>query len=225
MDRRSQRITGSRANIRHFRREQLIEATMRTIAKQGFAHTTMGQVAKAAGLSQGIVNFYFKTKEALLYETLVALADEYEALSQQAVRRAGPDPAAALNALIETDLGPQACNPQKVAVWLAFWAESRGRPKYRQLCAKLSADYFQQVGELCAQIIERGDYVNLDADNISRGLNSMIDGLWVHLVIDPRSFDRERAKFACLTYLAGFFPNEFARYVGELVGETQRQIG
>lgn len=198
---------------------------MRTIAKRGFARTTMGQVAKTAGLSQGIVNFYFKTKESLLYETLVSLAEEYETLSRREVERAGPDPVAALNAIIETDLGPEACNPQKVAVWLAFWAESRGRPKYRALCAKLAADYFRQVGELCARIAERGGYADVDVDNIARGFNSMIDGLWVDLVIDPKSFDRERSKYSCRAYLASFFPAEFAPFLEVAAGGGQRYTG
>ena len=198
---------------------------MRTIARRGFARTTMGHVAKAAGLSQGIGNFYFKTKESLLYETLTSLAEEYEALSRQAVERAGPDPVAALNAIVETDLGPEACNPQKVAVWLAFWAESRGRPKYRELCAKLAADYFRQVSELCARIALGGGYEDVDVNNIARGFNSMIDGLWVDLVIDPKSFDRERSKYSCRAYLASFFPAEFAPYLDNAAGELRRQTG
>ena len=66
---------------------------MKTIARHGYARTTTAHVAKAAGLSQGIVNFYFKTKETLLYETLVHLADEYETHVGQAVDLAGDDPA------------------------------------------------------------------------------------------------------------------------------------
>ncbi|MDH5412094.1 MAG: TetR family transcriptional regulator, partial [Alphaproteobacteria bacterium] len=89
-------MAGSRANVKHLRREQLIEATMKTIARYGYARTTMAHVAQAAGLSQGIVNFYFKTKEALLYETFVHLAQEYEALLEQALQRAGADPVAGL---------------------------------------------------------------------------------------------------------------------------------
>lgn len=185
----------------------------------------MAQVAKAAGLSQGIVNFYFKTKESLLYETLVSLAEEYEALSWRAVERAGRDPVAALNEIIETDLGSQACTPQKVAVWLALWAESTGRPKYRRLCAKLANDYFRQVRDLCTQIVARGGYENVDVDSVSRGLNAMINGLWVDLVIDPKSFDRERSKHACRAYLARFFPTEFESYFGDGTDEQQRITG
>ncbi len=63
-----------RSDIKHMRREQLIEATIEAIAKHGFRKTTLGQVAKRAKLSQGIVNFYFKTKDGLLLETLKFLA-------------------------------------------------------------------------------------------------------------------------------------------------------
>ena len=198
---------------------------MRTIARRGFARTTMAHVAKAAGLSQGIVNFYFKTKEMLLYETLVYLADEYEALTTQALARAGDDPVAALNAIIETDLGVDACSPRKVALWVAFWAESRGRPKYRELCAKLESRYFDMVRNLCVRICQRGGYRNDDVDHVARGLNAMINGLWIGLVIDPKAFDREQAKYSCRAYMAGFYRAEFAPYLDNAAGEGQRHTG
>ena len=64
-----------RSDIKHMRREQLIEATIDTIAKYGFRKTTLSQVAKRAQLSQTIVNFYFKTKDGLLLEMLKFLAE------------------------------------------------------------------------------------------------------------------------------------------------------
>jgi TetR/AcrR family transcriptional repressor of bet genes len=201
--------TGVRGNIKILRREQLIDATMRTIARRGFARTTIAHVAKTAGLSQGIVNFYFNTKEALLYETLVHLAQEYESIMQKALDRAGPDPVAALDAIINTDVGPAACTQTKVAVWLAFWAESRGRPKYRQLCRKLGGEYFLLVQQICTRLAQRGGYHNLDIETISRNFNTLVNGLWVDFATDPQSFDREQARHACRTYFAGIFPAEF----------------
>lgn len=198
---------------------------MRTIAKYGYARTTMAHVAKAAGLSQGIVNFYFKTKEALLYETLVNLAEEYETLTNRACARAGDDPVAALNAIVETDLGVEACSPQKAALWVAFWAESRGRPKYRDLCAKLESDYFDLVRAQCMRVCERGGYRTDDVDRVVQGLNAMINGLWVGLVIDPKAFDRERAKYACRAYLASFYPAEFEDLLDAAQGTGQKYAG
>ena len=48
------------------RREQLILATIRCVADHGLADTTIATVAQAAGLSQGIVNLHFRSKDGLL---------------------------------------------------------------------------------------------------------------------------------------------------------------
>ncbi len=199
-----------RSGIKHLRREQLIEATIDTIAKHGFRKTTLSQVAKRAKLSQGIVNFYFKTKDGLLLETLEYLAEEYETAWKRAVAARGSDPVAALNAIIETDLGREVCNRRKVPVWVAFWGEARSQPQFRKFCSQLADDYLAQTREIIQRIIAQGGYHHLDADAIAYGLNAMIDGLWLGMVMEPKNFDREAAKRACRSYLASVFPAEFA---------------
>ena len=62
---------------RDTRRAQLIEATIETLALRGYARTTLTEVARMAGLSHGVVNFHFDTKEKLLSETLALLAEEF----------------------------------------------------------------------------------------------------------------------------------------------------
>ena len=59
------------------RRKQLIDATMRAIGRYGYASLTLTHVAGEAGLSPGIVNFYFKSKDQLLIATLENIAEEY----------------------------------------------------------------------------------------------------------------------------------------------------
>ena len=63
--------------LKRRRREQLIQSTIASIAKRGFADTTLANVAQGAGLSRGIVNFHFTNKETLLTDTLQYLAEEY----------------------------------------------------------------------------------------------------------------------------------------------------
>ena len=75
------------------RRQQLIEATIDSLAKRGYSETTMADVADGAGLSRGIVNFHFESKEKLLVATLQYMADEYSAHWRAALQKAGDDPA------------------------------------------------------------------------------------------------------------------------------------
>ena len=210
MGRNGKKAPGMRERIKHLRREQLIEATIDTIARRGFSRTTLSQVARKAKMSQGIVNFYFQTKEILLQETLRFLAEEYEAIWKRAVARTGADPVAALNAMIEADFGPQVCSRKKVAVWVAFWGEAQGQPQYRKLCSQLSEAYFNQARDLCAEIVRRGGYRDYDVDAVARGLNAMINGLWLDMMIYPKGFSRTAAIQACRTFLASVFPAEFA---------------
>src|SRR6478752_6315122 len=56
------------------RREQLIRATIDSIADVGFAACTLGEIAKRAGVSPGLFAHYFGDKEGLLEATLRSMA-------------------------------------------------------------------------------------------------------------------------------------------------------
>ena len=55
-----------RVGVASLRREQIVRATIRCLARDGYAGLTMKRVAAAAGLSQGILHYYFADKRAIL---------------------------------------------------------------------------------------------------------------------------------------------------------------
>ena len=112
------------------RREQLIQATISSVADRGLADTTIATVAQEAGLSQGIVNLHFRSKEGLLTETLRYLADEYRTACQEAAAAGESSPVEGLLAMVELDFRRTICSRDKLAVWFAFWGERR----FRRLC-------------------------------------------------------------------------------------------
>lgn len=52
------------------RREQIIDAAMRVFAQKGFARATNRDIANEAGITTGLIYYYFKSKEDLLREAL-----------------------------------------------------------------------------------------------------------------------------------------------------------
>ena len=116
------------------RRSQLIQATIRIIAGHGLSNTTLAKVAQDAGLSPGIVNFYFTSKDQLLLAVLKTLSDEFMARLEAAIAASGSDPGANLEALIDAVLESDLSDPNKVAVWYAFWGEARARADYLKAC-------------------------------------------------------------------------------------------
>lgn len=191
------------------RRLQLIRSTIESIAKRGFADTTLADVAMGAGLSTGIVNFHFKNKDTLLFETLRYLAEEYQNIWKRALDKAHPAAPEQLRALVLCDIDPVVCNRKKIATWYAFWGEAKSRPTYLKLCDSGDAEHFAAMQALCAKLIVDGEYAGLDADQVALGLEAITDGLWQDLLLDPKNFDRARARNICETFLASLFPKHF----------------
>lgn len=189
---------------------QLIRATIRSVAKKGLSDTTMAIVAREAGLSQGIINLHFQSKDRLLFETLRYIADEYRTSWEKALEGAGPSPAERLEALVEVDFKMPVCDRNKLAVWFAFWGESKSRPTYRNLCATMDIEYRRELGALCQELIEKGAYTGLNAMVLATGLSAMTEGLWLDLLISPRSITRVQARNICMAYLASTFPKHFS---------------
>src|SRR5580692_1194158 len=48
------------------KRERILEAAVRVFAKKGFHATRVSEVAKAAGVADGTIYLYFKSKDQLL---------------------------------------------------------------------------------------------------------------------------------------------------------------
>jgi len=194
---------------REARRQQLIESTIKCIARKGLGNTTLADVASQAGLSQGIVNLHFDSKDNLLAETLRFLAEEYDAHFEKASSRNGADAASRLHALMEMDLRPVICDPKKLAVWFAFWGEVKSVPTYQKICEAYDSKYDEVLVDLCNAIIAEGDYRNITAQQVTDALSSMTDGLWLSCLIHPKAWDRHAAMAAVNSYLNGVFPKHF----------------
>ncbi|MEK9587754.1 MAG: TetR family transcriptional regulator, partial [Gammaproteobacteria bacterium] len=67
----------SKIKSKEVRQEELIAATMRCIARVGLSATTLQMVTREAGLSLGIANLHFQSKENLLRATLESVMREY----------------------------------------------------------------------------------------------------------------------------------------------------
>jgi AcrR family transcriptional regulator len=192
------------------RRLQLIEATIDSLAKRGYSETTMADVADGAGLSRGIVNFHFESKEKLLVATLQHMADEYSAHWRATLQKAGDDPAQQLYALVTGDFDRTICNKRKLAAWCAFWGEAKSRPTYQALCGANDEAYQNVFVDLCRKLKEHGSY-SFDPYSTALGLSAMLEGLWLRLMMGSEDVTREIAQQAAAEFLVSVFPRHYQR--------------
>jgi len=203
----------SRAVAKERRREQLIKATINCIAKRGIAGTTMADVTKDAGLSLGIVNLHFQSKDKLFEETLDYLSVEYEASWVNALRNAGDSAAEKLTAMVKSDFSARVCERKKLAVWFAFWGEAKSRPTYLHTCAQSDKKNNDVVTQLCEELAKEDNNTDIRPKAFAIGLAALSNGLWLDLLMTPNDINRKEACDICFEYLAVSFPNHFNKNI------------
>jgi AcrR family transcriptional regulator len=68
---------------------RIVEAMRASVAERGIAGSTFDQVARAAGVSRGLLHYYFGSKERLLVEAVRRECDVRDELLEDAIAGAG----------------------------------------------------------------------------------------------------------------------------------------
>jgi len=199
-----------RTESKETRRLQLIQATMQSIASHSLSETTISTVLNEAGLSRGIINLHFQSKEKLLLDTLAYVVDEYKTLWENALLKAGDSSAERLESLVRVDFHRSVCDRSKLSVWFAFWSETKSRPTYRKLCAERDREYDATMLQLCTDLINEGEYTGIDPEMAAIGLAALTEGLWLDMLVNPRRMSRKKALKISMAYLSHLFPRHFS---------------
>jgi TetR/AcrR family transcriptional repressor of bet genes len=168
------------------RRQQLIDATIRCIAQHGLSKVTMQMVTSEAGLSVGIANLHFQSKDNLLKETLRFVAEEYHGGQIEIMEGSDiPDLGDRLEALLDFQFGRGVTQRQKMSVWFAYYGEAGARPVYQKIVATSDRLAAQKLEALFVEIIKEGGYARSDARELAIGYSALIDGLHLGLLVTP----------------------------------------
>jgi AcrR family transcriptional regulator len=169
------RASGSPA---HFRapRDEIVAAATQLFADNGFDQTTMSEIARAAGLQQSSLYYWFKRKELILQAVFAVNRTPLEFIER--IGAGSGSPALKLYRLIRFDtiqLCESPCDVLEV-----------GRLAARQ--SELFADYWRDrqrlhdwVVSLLRAGIDEGELVDVDPDLAALGLLSLDEGIqhWI----------------------------------------------
>ena len=59
-------------------REKILQAAFTVLSKQGYENTSIKEIAEEAGVAQGLVHYYFKSKQLLVLAVLEFVCDKVE---------------------------------------------------------------------------------------------------------------------------------------------------
>lgn len=107
---------------REQRRRQIIDAVVRITTEGGLQAATFRTVAREAGVSVRLVQYYFGTKDQLLADTLTEVGKDAVGRIQEAFESLGPDPSAKqrIGTIFEQFLPLDEPRRQAMLVFIAF---------------------------------------------------------------------------------------------------------
>lgn len=173
------------------RRQALIAATAQCLAERGATGTSVREICARAGVSSGLLTHYFDGVDALIVATYREVGRKVSNAARGAVEAAGDDPRKQLDAYVDATFRPPILDPDLLATWVAFWTLVKSNSEIEQVHAEHYQEYRSDMERLiarCAPTMSARD-VMLAAV----GITALVDGLWLELCLDPRTFTAEEA--------------------------------
>jgi AcrR family transcriptional regulator len=168
------------------RREAVKLTTYRLLAKDSFQSVTLERVAREAGVSKGLVTYYFKTKDALFIETIASYHQRQRELLQ-GISKSRLPVRERFELLIKAAFSSQKAVADEVRFQIEIWSFAKSRPQVAQQIAQSYRD-FQAA---CCKLVEVGiqeGLVTVDrpAERYA-AIHAIIDGLSFQAALDPQA--------------------------------------
>jgi len=159
------------------RRQQLIDATIESVAQRGLQATTINSISKNAGLSSGIISHYFGGKQGLIEATVRYLLTS---LKQELVCKleANTNATQRLMFIIEANFALVQQRSDTTRTWLSFWAQSMHDAELHRLQNVNSKRLQSNLAFSFKQLMPTEQ-----AKQAAELSAAMIDGLWLRAVL------------------------------------------
>jgi len=167
----------STPELEDFRRIQLIEVTIDSLAEVGYVGSTLAQIASRADVSPGLVAHYFDDKDGLLEAAFRTLSRRlFEQMDAR--MRQSHTPRGRIQAIIDTNLGPQEFTQRTGSAWLAFWGQV---PHVHGLKRVQNAYQRRMVSNLRYALVRLLPVP--EARSLASIIAAMIDGVWLRAAL------------------------------------------
>jgi TetR/AcrR family transcriptional regulator, transcriptional repressor of bet genes len=118
--------------IKDIRRQELVEAALKIIEREGLQSTTIAKIASEAGASKGTVHHYFKDREHLIEATMRYIHTLRKAELIKNLR-ASRSPSERLSAVLSAILDEKYLQQAFCNAWVSFSAEATRNRRFARL--------------------------------------------------------------------------------------------
>ncbi|MEW6634728.1 MAG: transcriptional regulator BetI [Pseudomonadota bacterium] len=167
------RARRQKTRIQDIRRIELIEAAHRIFLRDGLKGLTTTRICHEAGMSQGILTYYFKDKDQVLFE-MVRYANRLIMDAVVVKLRLAETSWERLTAIIDGNFPEEKFERNTANAWISFYAEAAHNPRYAQLQNIFYQRLRSNIGSALSPLCSKGEI-----DHFVRGFAAMLDGFWL----------------------------------------------
>jgi AcrR family transcriptional regulator len=182
-------------------RNRILVAAADCIVREGLVNVRMAGIAKAAGVSSGLVHYHFATKEQLFTDVLSHSSAISHTLTTRALERAGTQPAQRLSTFLDRCLP----SDEQLAHDWRLWQELDLLCLRQPALAKVGADVYETIYESITTIIEAGVASGVfeldaqDARHVAETAVALCDGAGARVVAPGPDLSLEEARTMVLS--------------------------
>ena len=185
------------------RRDEILSATWRVIARDGIARATIRAIAREAGCSRGILAHYFDDKADILGSALVM--SHRRVVARMTARAAGLTGLEALRVVMLEALPLDEQRDLEAQIEISFWGRALGTAELRDLQHTEFDHLCARLHRHLAEARERGELAgSVDLDLATHQLVVLIDGLSAERVLYPDRVSAQRQTQMLDRLLASF---------------------
>jgi TetR/AcrR family transcriptional repressor of bet genes len=162
-----------RTSIEKIRRRDLVEAAYLTFLDHGMQGMTMARIGERAGMSHGIVNYYFKSKDELL--SVVVRKANFQ-IMENALRglKVAGSPRERVSAVVRANFPDDLFTRDVARAWVSYYALIGNNPAFERLQNVVDRRLYRNLNHALKQITD-----DAAAHDIAVAIAVMIDGLWL----------------------------------------------
>ena len=174
------------AQIREERKDQILEAALHVFAEDSYHGSSMANVAKKAKISKGLIYNYFESKEEILKTLIIDLFDEmmetFEVNPEVPLSKDG------FIKVIETSVDEVVKNPQRWKLYMSLSFQPDVMPIMMEEMMPKIQPFMMMMSNY---FVARG---HEDPMTTMRYYSAVLDGVQMHILMDPENFPVEKVK-------------------------------
>jgi TetR/AcrR family transcriptional repressor of bet genes len=174
----------ARNSSENARRRALIDAAYATFMENGIKGMTMARIGERAGMSHGIVNYYFQSKDDLL--VAVMRKATFLIMSEMLRRlKLAQSPRERVSAVVNANFSDDLFTRESAKAWVSYYAIIADNADFERLQNAIDRRIATNLCHALKQLTEPKR-----AAAIAQSVALLIDGLWLR---HARSTDRRNA--------------------------------